>query len=50
MKMEHAMEQKVNVKFYVKLQKSPTGQMPVHGMEIRELPQAKEATDIKVQD
>jgi hypothetical protein len=48
--MEHMVEQKVNVKFCVKLQKSPTGQMPVRGVDIEEFPQAKEATDIKVQD
>jgi hypothetical protein len=34
----------------VKLQKSPTGQMPVHIVEIEELPQATKATDVKFQD
>jgi hypothetical protein len=48
--MERLMEQRVNVKFCVKLYKSPAGQMPVHGLEIEEFPQAKEATDVKVQD
>jgi CTP-dependent riboflavin kinase len=40
----------LNVKVCVKLQKSPTGQMSVHGVEIREFSQAKEATDVEVQD
>jgi hypothetical protein len=46
--MERMMEERVNVKFCVKLQKSPKGQTPVHGVEIEEFPQAKEATDVKV--
>jgi hypothetical protein len=49
MKMEHALEQKVNVKLWVKLQKSTTFQSPIHGVEIKELPWAKEATNVKVQ-
>jgi hypothetical protein len=40
----------VNVKFCVKVQKSPTGQTPVPGVEIEEFSQAKEATDVEVQD
>lgn len=44
------MEQRMNLKFCGKLQKSPTGQMSVHGVEIREFSQAKEATDVEVQD
>jgi hypothetical protein len=44
------MEECVNVKFCVKLQKLPTGQTPVHGVETEEFPQVKEATDVKVQD
>jgi hypothetical protein len=47
--MERTMEQRVNLKFCVKLQKLPTGQTPVHGVEIEEFPQAKEATDVEVQ-
>jgi hypothetical protein len=39
------MEQRVNVKFCVKLLKSPTGQTPVHGVEIEEFPHTKEAMD-----
>jgi hypothetical protein len=46
---EHLMDQKLNVKFYVKLQKSPTGQMPVCGVAIKEFPQAKKATGVKIQ-
>jgi hypothetical protein len=37
-------------KFCVKLQISPTGQTPVHGVDIKEFPQAKDAMDVKVQD
>jgi hypothetical protein len=48
--MERVMEQRVNVKFCVKLKKSSTGQTPVHGAEMKEFPPAKEATDIKVHD
>jgi hypothetical protein len=44
------MEQRMNLKFCGKLQKSPTGQMPIHGMESEEFPQVKEATDVKFQD
>jgi hypothetical protein len=44
--MDLTMEQGVNVKFCVKLQKSPTGQTPVDGLEIEEFSQAKEATDV----
>jgi hypothetical protein len=39
--MEHMMDQKVNVKFCVKLQKSLTGKMPVCGVAITEFAQAK---------
>jgi hypothetical protein len=49
MKMERMMERRVNVKFFVKLQKSPTGQTPLRGVEIEKLPQTKQATDIEVQ-
>jgi hypothetical protein len=35
------MEQKANVKFYLKLQKLPTGQTPFHGVLAEEVPQAK---------
>jgi hypothetical protein len=44
------MEERVNVKFRAKLQKSPAGQKPVHGINLEEFPQAKEDTDVKVQD
>jgi hypothetical protein len=39
-----------NVKCSVELQKSPTGRMPIRGVEIEEFLQAKEATDVKVKD
>jgi hypothetical protein len=39
--MEHTMERCVNVKFCVKLQKSPIGQTPVHGVEMEEFPHVK---------
>jgi hypothetical protein len=48
--MEHMMKHRVNVmKFCVKLQKPPTGQMPVHGVETEEFPLVKKATNVKVQ-
>jgi hypothetical protein len=47
-KIEHMMEQRVNVKFCVKLQKSSTDQTPVNGVEIEELLRAKVATHVKV--
>jgi hypothetical protein len=43
------MEQRVNLKCCVKLQKLPTGQTPVHGVEIEAFPHAKETTDVNVQ-
>jgi transposase len=48
--MEHMMEQRMNVKFCVKLKKSSNGQMPVHVVDIKEFPLTKEAMDAKVQD
>jgi flagellar basal body rod protein FlgB len=44
------MEQSMNVKFRVKLQKSSGHQKPVHEVKFEELSQAKEDTDLKVQD
>jgi hypothetical protein len=38
MKMERTVEQRMNVKFWVKLQRSTTFQSPIHGEEIEELP------------
>jgi hypothetical protein len=48
--MERTVEQRVNVKFCVKRQKSTTGKTPVHGVEIEESPQEKVAMDVRVQD
>jgi hypothetical protein len=44
------MEQCVNLKLCVKLQKSPTGQTPIHGVETEEFPHVEEAIGVKVQD
>jgi hypothetical protein len=33
-----------------KLQKLPTAQKPVHGVEVEKFPQAKETIDVRVQD
>jgi hypothetical protein len=44
------MEQRVNVRFRVKLHKSPTGQTLVNRVGIEEFLHAKDATDVKVQD
>jgi hypothetical protein len=48
MTIENMMEQRVNVKFCVELQKSSTDQMPVNRVEIEELPWAKVGTHMKV--
>jgi hypothetical protein len=39
-----------NVKCSAELQKSPTGRTPIHEVEIEEFLQAKEGTDVIVQD
>jgi hypothetical protein len=48
--MERTVEQRVSAKFCVKMQKSTTGRTPVHGVDIEEFPQAKEALDVNAQD
>lgn len=44
------MEQRMDLKFCVELQKSPAGQTTIHGLEIEEFLQARKAADVKVQD
>jgi hypothetical protein len=48
--MESPMEQRMDLKFCVELQKSPAGQTTIHGLEIEEFLQARKAADVKVQD
>jgi hypothetical protein len=43
--MEHTIEQRVNVKFCVKLQKSPTDRTPVHVVDIEEFSHSKEVQE-----